>query len=202
MRKKLYAIFMITGMTLAMTACGQKSQGTNESPSATEQVVTTVAENDQEITQGGDDTEKETKEETKEEKDEKEEGATWDQLSGMLGMSDQESESLFGGGIKNQTEDQTILIGRNYQTSLFDYPAEIHTMYDENQTIYLVQAELDGMSVSDCQAEITNAVGVQMLPVDKGESGQHSGQWSYDGKQVNLYHTEGTLFIELFVPTE
>lgn len=188
MRKKILAVCMITGMMLVNTACGQNTQAETSLPMESTTETTTEAETTTE-------TETEVPEVS-------EEGATLKLLSELLGLTDEDSESLFGGGTENRSGDNTILIGRDYQTQLFDRPAAIHTMYDENDTIYVVQAEIEGMSILDCQEEISKATETQMLEVDKGESGQQNGQWSYDGKQVNLYQTEGTLFIELFVPVE
>lgn len=191
MMRKIYTMFMISGVLLMTAACGQKDavKDTAAVTAVTAEVPLTTAQDKTEAAS----TETKTVMEADGE-------ITLEDLSKMMGLTDEKAKDLLGGGAENRSSDGKIQIGREYETVMFGKEAKVRTMYDENGKVYFAQAELKDTNVSFYKDEISKAAGADSQPVEKGESGQNQGHWSYSGNMVDLYRSEDTIFIELFVP--
>ena len=197
MKKKIYTALMVSFMLITITACGQKETDQPSSNVPTESASASLPEADvtEEINTEPVQTQPAVSENTQEQ-------ASLEELSKMLGQSDDAVKDLFGGGTENKTEDGSVLIGRDYHSTLFGNNVTIHTMYDDTEKVSMVQAELPDFDLAECQKEITKAAGTEMESTSSDESGQGKGQWSYDGKLISLFQTENLLFMEIIVPAE
>lgn len=193
MRKNIYAMMMITGILLTVTACGQKNAIAETSQTAVE--TTTAASTAADENAG-------IELPTSDFLVSPETEADMEGLLGMTGKPDADVKGMFGGGTENWTEDQSILIGLDYVTKLFGREAKIHTMYDDDLNVTTVQAELTGLSLEDGKKEIQNAIGAEFKTGDQGEGGHTGSEASYNGKNIMLYQVEDTLIIEMYTPVE
>lgn len=199
MKKKICIAMMVSCMILTATACGRKDS-VQDVPEST--MESTIQANPTESMVTESQTAAGTAAAETSMNDKKE--ASLDDLSQMLGKTDEEAKDLLGGGTENKAIDNALLIGRDYESALFGKNAVIHTMYDDNGKIDMVQAELADFDISDCQKALSQATDTTMEEIDNGESGQSRGQWSYDGKLIRLYQVENTstITIELQVPAK
>lgn len=199
MKKKICIVMMVSCMILTATACGRKDS-VQDVPEST--MESTIQANPTESMVSESQTAAGTAAAEASMNDKKE--VSLDDLSKMLGKTDEEAKDLLGGGTENKAIDNALLIGRDYESALFGKNAVIHTMYDDNGKIDMVQAELADFDISDCQKALSEATGTTMEEIDNGESGQSRGQWSNDGQLIRLYQVENTstITIELQVPAK
>ena len=56
-------------------------------------------------------------------------------LAALLGMADEDTAGLFGGGEENWTADGSYYIGRNYETEMHGEPVTVHTSCGDDGTV-------------------------------------------------------------------
>lgn len=120
-------------------------------------------------------------------------------LGDLLNKTQKESKVLLGEGKDNSTN-EGVLLGKAYESKLYDKDAAIHTMYDEKGIINMIQVEFSSWKADECAKVISGETGVSMTKTDKGESGQNYGQWKYDKKIINMFQYNDTVILEIFAP--
>ena len=115
-------------------------------------------------------------------------------VAAMVGMKDEETADLFGGGEENWTADKSFYIGRNYQVDLYGDTYKVFTTCGEDKTVESVSIWIVGgeRQVTDEEAKewenrVTDMMGAEPTK-DAGvsEGGSKNTRWTADGMAAGM----------------
>lgn len=182
MRKRMLTMcaLLLTGL---LTACGtQQPQGT-ESAAETEGMAETQPAEQTEAgaqeTVTGQNTDPQT---------------ALGEMEALLGMQDEETADLLGGGEENWTEDKSFYIGRHYEVEMGGTVYQVHTSCDDAKTVNSVSVWLSDGERSVPQEEVDQWVqilneftGTEPVYDDtSSEVGSKNWKWMADGNIITL----------------
>ena len=182
MRKRMLTMcaLLLTGL---LTACGtQQPQGT-ESAAETESMAETQPAEQTEAgaqeTVTGQNTDPQT---------------ALGEMEALLGMLDEETADLLGGGEENWTEDKSFYIGRHYEVEMGGTVYQVHTSCDDAKTVNSVSVWLSDGERSVPQEEVDQWVqilneftGTEPVYDDTtSEAGSKNWKWMADGNIITL----------------
>lgn len=182
MRKRMLTMcaLLLTGL---LTACGtQQPQGT-ESATETEGMAETQPAEQTEAgaqeTVTGQNTDPQT---------------ALGEMEALLGMLDEETADLLGGGEENWTEDKSFYIGRHYEVEMGGTVYQVHTSCDDAKTVNSVSVWLSDGERSVPQEEVDQWVqilneftGTEPVYDDtSSEVGSKNWKWMADGNIITL----------------
>ena len=182
MRKRMLTMcaLLLTGL---LTACGmQQPQGT-ESAAETESMAETQPSEQTETgaqeTVTGQNTDPQT---------------ALGEMEALLGMQDEETADLLGGGEENWTEDKSFYIGRHYEVEMGGTVYQVHTSCDDAKTVNSVSVWLSDGEQSVPQEEVDQWVqilneftGTEPVYDDtSSEVGSKNWKWMADGNIITL----------------
>lgn len=182
MRKRMLTMcaLLLTGL---LTACGtQQPQGT-ESATETESMAETQPAEQTEAgaqeTATGQNTDPQT---------------ALGEMEALLGMQDEETADLLGGGEENWTEDKSFYIGRHYEVEMGGTVYQVHTSCDDAKTVNSVSVWLSDGERSVPQEEVDQWVqilneftGTEPVYDDtSSEAGSKNWKWMADGNIITL----------------
>ena len=182
MRKRMLMMcaLLLTGL---LTACGtQQPQGT-ESAAETEGMAETQPAEQTEAgaqeTVTGQNTDPQT---------------ALGEMEALLGMLDEETADLLGGGEENWTEDKSFYIGRHYEVEMGGTVYQVHTSCDDAKTVNSVSVWLSDGERSVQQEEVDQWVqilneftGTEPVYDDtSSEVGSKNWKWMADGNIITL----------------
>ena len=182
MRKRMLTMcaLLLTGL---LTACGtQQPQGT-ESAAETESMAETQPAEQTEAgaqeTAAGQNTDPQT---------------ALGEMEALLGMQDEETADLLGGGEENWTEDKSFYIGRHYEVEMGGTVYQVHTSCDDAKTVNSVSVWLSDGERSVPQEEVDQWVqilneftGTEPVYDDtSSEAGSKNWKWMADGNIITL----------------
>ena len=201
MKKKEWRKFIwCAAAAFALTGCQQAGPAEPQKGTAVETEDT--AESQTTLSEGSKTEEESTASERETEADNE------DNLGGLmelLGMKDEDTADLFGGGEENWTEDRSFYIGRIYQVDLLGESCGVYTTCGQDGTvesvsIHIVSGErkVTDEEVKEWQEQITLLMGTE--PVSDGElseGGSKNIRWVADGKSATMYRMEDNLSVSL-----
>lgn len=182
MRKRMLTMcaLLLTGL---LTACGtQQPQGT-ESAAETEGMAETQPAEQTEAgaqeTVTGQNTDPQT---------------ALGEMEALLGMLDEETADLLGGGEESWTEDKSLYIGRHYEVEMGGTVYQVHTSCDDAKTVNSVSVWLSDGERSVPQEEVDQWVqilneftGTEPVYDDtSSEVGSKNWKWMADGNIITL----------------
>ena len=182
MRKRMLTMcaLLLTGL---LTACGtQQPQGT-ESAAETEGMAETQPAEQTEAgaqeTVTGQNTDPQT---------------ALGEMEALLGMLDEETADLLGGGEENWTEDKSFYIGRHYEVEMGGTVYQVHTSCDDAKIVNSVSVWLSDGERSVPQEEVDQWVqilneftGTEPVYDDtSSEVGSKNWKWMADGNIITL----------------
>ena len=182
MRKRMLTMcaLLLTGL---LTACGtQQPQGT-ESAAETESMAETQPAEQTEAgaqeTAAGQNTDPQT---------------ALGEMEALLGMQDEETADLLGGGEENWTEDKSFYIGRHYEVEMGGTVYQVHTSCDDAKTVNSVSVWLSDGERSVPQEEVDQWVQVlneftgtePVYDETTSEAGSKNWKWMADGNIITL----------------
>lgn len=80
-------------------------------------------------------------------------------LIALMGKTDEEASQMLGQGEENRTQDGNYLVGRIYQTTLFDRACSVYTSYGEDGTVELAVAQFSPEDASACRQGMEQLLG-------------------------------------------
>ena len=171
---------LLTGL---LTACGtQQPQGT-ESAAETESMAETQPAEQTEAgaqeTATGQNTDPQT---------------ALGEMEALLGMQDEETADLLGGGEENWTEDKSFYIGRHYEVEMGGTVYQVHTSCDDAKTVNSVSVWLSDGERSVPQEEVDQWVQIlneftgtePVYDETTSEAGSKNWKWMADGNIITL----------------
>lgn len=171
---------LLTGL---LTACGtQQPQGT-ESAAETESMAETQPAEQTEAgaqeTAAGQNTDPQT---------------ALGEMEALLGMQDEETADLLGGGEENWTEDKSFYIGRHYEVEMGGTVYQVHTSCDDAKTVNSVSVWLSDGERSVPQEEVDQWVQIlneftgtePVYDETTSEAGSKNWKWMADGNIITL----------------
>lgn len=182
MRKRMLTMcaLLLTGL---LTACGtQQPQGT-ESAAETESMAETQPAEQTEAgaqeTAAGQNTDPQT---------------ALGEMEALLGMQDEETADLLGGGEENWTEDKSFYIGRHYEVEMGGTVYQVHTSCDDAKIVNSVSVWLSDGERSVPQEEVDQWVQVlneftgtePVYDETTSEAGSKNWKWMADGNIITL----------------
>lgn len=216
MTRKMVLGFVGIAAVGMLTACGrivagndvpetqtQNEQSEETLPGATEEMRTDgqmgpAAETD---AQAGTDAEETSAAETEAEAVQ---SVTMEDIAALLGMEDDKTADLLGGGEENWTEDKSFFIGRIYRTFLDGKAVKVLTSVDENVvnavSIWMADGEkkLEEEEVQNWVSYLTSWTGAEPEYDDtSSEAGSKIWRWKLDQTFVKMFRNGDVLTITL-----
>ena len=116
------------------------------------------------------------------------------EMEALLGMLDEETADLLGGGEENWTEDKSFYIGRHYEVEMGGTVYQVHTSCDDAKTVNSVSVWLSDGERSVQQEEVDQWVqilneftGTEPVYDDtSSEVGSKNWKWMADGNIITL----------------
>ena len=116
------------------------------------------------------------------------------EMEALLGMQDEETADLLGGGEENWTEDKSFYIGRHYEVEMGGTVYQVHTSCDDAKTVNSVSVWLSDGERSVPQEEVDQWVqilneftGTEPVYDDtSSEVGSKNWKWMADGNIITL----------------
>lgn len=199
--KRMTKYLLLTGLlSLILTGCGGSDDKESDAAAKTEQAVEATAETE----------EAEKNEEGSEDTSEAssvslEAGTGLSELMGLLGMKDEATAELFGGGEENWTEDKSFYIGRIYDIMLDGEDCQVFTTCGDDKTVESVsiwvisgEREVTEEDAFKWSKLITELVGAEPVTDDEpSEGGSINSRWNKDGLAVSMNRMKDILTISL-----
>lgn len=106
----------------------------------------------------------------------------------LLGKDDAAAAVLLGGGKENMAADGVTKIGRIYSVELFGEKVEAGTLYDENNSVYLITMQLENPDASVYEKQLEEMYGEPDGASDTpSETGSVWQSWNIGGVCLRLY---------------
>lgn len=127
------------------------------------------------------------------------------ELAALLGMQDEDTAELFGGGAENWTEDKSFYIGRIYTVDLYGESCQVFTTCGadkkvESISIWIVNGSRD---VTEEEAKAWESRVTEFMkesPVMDGETsegGSKNYRWTKDGLAASMHQMKDILAVSL-----
>lgn len=131
--------------------------------------------------------------------------AELEELAALLGMQDEDTAGLFGGGEENWTADKSLYIGRKYQIDVAGVPCEVSTSCGQDGSVEAVsiwivsgEREVTEEEVAEWKKRITNMMGVDPVCDETvSEGGSKNCRWTANGLAASLYQMTDILTVSL-----
>lgn len=126
----------------------------------------------------------------------------FDAITALLGKVDEEAAAMLGGGSENRTEDG-YLVGRSYQTMLFDRECFVVTSYGEAETVEMIFAGLSGDDISGYKEKLDLLLGSKAVALSADETQQgleedeNGWLWNVGKYAVTLYESEEAVSLDI-----
>ena len=126
----------------------------------------------------------------------------FDAITALLGKVDEEAAAMLGGGCENRTEDG-YLVGRSYQTMLFDRECFVVTSYGEAETVEMIFAGLSGDDISGYKEKLDLLLGSKAVALSADETQQgleedeNGWLWNVGKYAVTLYESEEAVSLDI-----
>ena len=116
------------------------------------------------------------------------------EMEALLGMLDEETADLLGGGEENWTEDKSFYIGRHYEVEMGGTVYQVHTSCDDAKTVNSVSVWLSDGERSVPQEEVDQWVQIlneftgtePVYDETTSEAGSKNWKWMADGNIITL----------------
>ena len=116
------------------------------------------------------------------------------EMEALLGMQDEQTADLLGGGEENWTEDKSFYIGRNYEVEMGGTVYQVHTSCDDEKTVNSVSVWLSDGERSVPQEEVDQWVQIlneftgtePVYDETTSEAGSKNWKWMADGNIITL----------------
>ena len=116
------------------------------------------------------------------------------EMEALLGMQDEETADLLGGGEENWTEDKSFYIGRHYEVEMGGTVYQVHTSCDDAKTVNSVSVWLSDGERSVPQEEVDQWVQIlneftgtePVYDETTSEAGSKNWKWMADGNIITL----------------
>ena len=171
-----------------MAGCGGQAEAAASQPAAT-QAESQVQSQEETVAESQENVQAEPQEQAEESQ-----SAQLKDVAAMVGMKDEETADLFGGGEENWTADKSFYIGRNYQVDLYGDTYKVFTTCGEDKTVESVSIWIVGgeRQVTDEEAKewenrVTDMMGAEPTK-DAGvsEGGSKNTRWTADGMAAGM----------------
>ena len=115
-------------------------------------------------------------------------------VAGLVGMNDEVTADLLGGGEENWTEDSSFYIGRTYNVQLFDVPCQVFTTCGQDNTVESVsvwivsgERQVTDEEAKEWESRVTEMMGTEPV-YDKGisEGGSQNCRWNANGMAATM----------------
>ena len=112
----------------------------------------------------------------------------------LVGMNDEATADLLGGGEENWTEDSSFYIGRTYNVQLFDVPCQVFTTCGQDNTVESVsvwivsgERQVTDEEAKEWESRVTEMMGTEPV-YDKGisEGGSQNCRWNANGMAATM----------------
>lgn len=122
------------------------------------------------------------------------EAADLKDVAGLVGMNDEATADLLGGGEENWTEDRSFYIGRTYNVQLFDVPCRVFTTCGQDNTVESVsvwivsgERQVTDEEAKEWESRVTEMMGTEPV-YDKGisEGGSQNCRWNANGMAATM----------------
>ena len=116
------------------------------------------------------------------------------EMEALLGMLDEETADLLGGGEENWTEDKSFYIGRHYEVEMGGTVYQVHTSCDDAKIVNSVSVWLSDGERSVPQEEVDQWVQIlneftgtePVYDETTSEAGSKNWKWMADGNIITL----------------
>ena len=116
------------------------------------------------------------------------------EMEALLGMQDEQTADLLGGGEENWTEDKSFYIGRHYEVEMGGTVYQVHTSCDDAKTVNSVSVWLSDGERSVPQEEVDQWVQIlneftgtePVYDETTSEAGSKNWKWMADGNIITL----------------
>ena len=127
------------------------------------------------------------------------------ELTGLLGMDDEDAANLFGGGRENWSADRTFFVGRTYEIMLHGQPCRLFTICGRDKTVDAVSIWIVGgerpvtaEDVTVWAGYVTAMMGTEpTLDPDISEGGSRNRRWHGSGLIAVLHQMPDILTISI-----
>lgn len=132
-----------------------------------------------------------------------ESNATLDDFISLLGKTDEEAKTAFGGGEENRTE-SGYLLGRIYSVKLFDEETSLYTSYRDDDILNSMNAELKAKKVEEYHELLNTFIGEPIEINDTpSEGGSTNSVWKINDYLITVYQDyNGTITINFLLPDD
>ena len=122
------------------------------------------------------------------------EAADLKDVAGLVGMNDEATADLLGGGEENWTEDRSFYIGRTYNVQLFDVPCRVFTTCGQDNTVESVsvwivsgERQVTDEEAKEWESRVTEMMGTEPV-YDKeiSEGGSRNCRWNAGGMAATM----------------
>ncbi len=122
------------------------------------------------------------------------EAADLKDVAGLVGMNDEATADLLGGGEENWTEDSSFYIGRTYNVQLFDVPCQVFTTCGQDNTVESVsvwivsgERQVTDEEAKEWESRVTEMMGTEPV-YDKeiSEGGSRNCRWNANGMAATM----------------
>lgn len=122
------------------------------------------------------------------------EAADLKDVAGLVGMKDEATADLLGGGEENWTEDRSFYIGRTYNVQLFDVPCRVFTTCGQDNTVESVsvwivsgERQVTDEEAKEWESRVTEMMGTEPV-YDKeiSEGGSRNCRWNAGGMAATM----------------
>ena len=126
-------------------------------------------------------------------------------MTGLLGMNDEDTSRLFGGGRENWSADRTFFVGRTYEIMLHGQPCRLFTICGRDKTVDAVSIWIVGgerpvtaEDVTVWAGYVTAMMGTEpTLDPDISEGGSRNRRWHGSGLIAVLHQMPDILTISI-----
>ena len=127
------------------------------------------------------------------------------ELTGLLGMNDEDTSRLFGGGRENWSADRTFFVGRTYEIMLHGQPCRLFTICSRDKIVEAVSLWVIGgerpvtaEDVTVWAGYVTAMMGTEpTLDPDISEGGSRNRRWHGSGLIAVLHQMPDILTISI-----
>lgn len=129
--------------------------------------------------------------------------STLDEFISLLGKTDEEVKTAFGGGEENKT-DSGYLIGRIYSVKMFDEETTLYTSYRDDGILNSMNAVLSAKKVEDYRDLLNTFIGEPIEVNDTpSEGGSTNRVWQINDYLITIYHDyDETVTINFLLPSD
>lgn len=187
--KRKWKHLLLTGCAVCLMAgCGGQAEAAASQPAAT-QAESQVQSQEETVAESQENVQAEPQEQAEESQ-----SAQLKDVAAMVGMKDEETADLFGGGEENWTADKSFYIGRNYQVDLYGDTYKVFTTCGEDKTvesvsIWIVSGErqVTDEEAKEWENRVTDMMGAEPTK-DAGvsEGGSKNTRWTADGMAAGM----------------